>query len=264
MSPFFENFLLTVSDGIFSVLPRKIPEQVQLKNCRLVSHRGERDGIKVFENTFAAFDPVLEHGIWGIEFDIRWTQDLVPVVIHDDNALRVFGKNFNIAQHTWQACQSSVPEIPSLEALIARYGKRCHLMIELKHEIYPQPEQQKQILKQLLAPLTPSEDFHIIALDTELFTHVDFLPPSALLPVSTTNAKRLSALSLEHHWEGITGHYLFMSESLITRHKQVKQKVGSGFANSEKVLFREINKNVDWIFSNQALKMHALIQKHFL
>jgi len=262
MAPFFENFLLNLSDRIFSVLPQKIPNKTQLEACRLVSHRGERDNINIFENTFSAFDPIIEKGIWGIEFDVRWTKDLVPIVIHDENAQRVFGKDVGIAEHTWEEIQKRVPEIPSLQNLIARYGKRCHLMIELKSEHYPDIKKQKAILKELLSPLRPAEDFHIIALDIALFTYVDFLPFSALLPVSTTNAAQLSPLSLHNNWGGITGHYLFMTQDLIKKHHDAQQKVGSGFANSEKVLFREINKNVDWVFSNSALQMYAVLKYH--
>jgi glycerophosphoryl diester phosphodiesterase len=262
MSPFLENLLLTTTDNIFSIIPQHKPSPEKLENCQLVSHRGERDDVIVFENTFAAFDPVVEHGIWGIELDVRWTKDLVPVVIHDPDGLRVFGNNFVIAEHTWQECQQALPLVPSLTALVERYGKRCHLMIELKEEPYPELDKQKQILKEVLSPLLPEIDFHIIALAVHLLEYIDFLPKAALLPVSTTNAQTLSALCLSKSWGGLTGHYLFMNSTLIKKHKTAQQKVGCGFANSKNVLFREINKNADWIFSNQALAMHNIIQRH--
>ena len=262
MAPWLENFLLNTADACFALLPQKIPTQTQLQNCRLVSHRGERDGLNTFENTFAAFDPILENKIWGIEFDIRWTRDLVPVVIHDADGLRVFSKNFSISQNTWAQCQQALPLVPSLESLITRYGKKCHLMIELKSEHYSDPQKQKTILKNLLAPLTPEQDFHIIALDPALFQYVDFLPKRALLPVSTTNAKQLSQLALHENLGGFTGHYLFVNENIMEQHRLQNQHLGSGFANSRNVLFREINRNMDWVFSNHALAMHRIIQKH--
>ena len=92
MSPLLETFLLNMTDTIFSLIPQAKPSLEKLSNCQLVSHRGERDDVTVFENTFAAFDPIVEHGIWGIELDVRWTKDLVPVVIHDTNGERVFKK----------------------------------------------------------------------------------------------------------------------------------------------------------------------------
>ncbi len=262
MAPWLENFLLFSVDTCYAMLPQKSPTQQQLANCRLVSHRGERDGVTRFENTFAAFDPILENKIWAIEFDIRWTRDRVPVVIHDVDGLRVFSKNFNVNQNSWAQCQQALPLVPSLQALIARYGKKCHLMIELKEEDYPEPEKQKAILRELLSTLEPEVDFHIIALKPELFRHVDFLPKRALLPVSTTNAKTLSELALKENYGGFTGHYLFITRSLIEQHRQQTQKLGSGFANSRNVLFREINRNMDWIFSNHALAMHNILQKH--
>ncbi len=261
MKPWLENSLLFLVDQFFAKLPQSVPDADRLRACKLVSHRGERDGIKVKENTFAAFDPIVEQGIWGIELDIRWTKDLVPVVIHDRDGQRVFSNPFVISENTWEACQKSLPLVPSLEMLIAHYGKRCHLMIELKQEAYPEPEKQKQILKQLLSTLTPVEDFHIIALDCALFEYVDFLPKNALLPVSTVNAKAFSDYALKQQLGGVTGHFLFMDKHKVELHHKAGQLIGSGFSNSRNVLFREIHKGMDWIFSNHALAMHEIIQE---
>jgi glycerophosphoryl diester phosphodiesterase len=261
MAPWLENTLLYLVDQYFKAVPQKVPGRDELESCKLVSHRGERDNINVFENTFSAFDPVVEQGIWGIELDVRWTKDLVPVVIHDADGQRVFSKPFVIAENSWEECQKALPLVPSLEQLITRYGKKCHLMIELKNEDYPKLARQKDILKSLLSPLEPINDFHIISLEAHLFEYVDFLPKQALLPVSTTNAKAFSELALQSLLGGVTGHYLFMSKALVNAHHTKDQKIGSGFSNSRHVLFREINKGVDWVFSNKALSMHEIIQK---
>lgn len=260
MAPWLENTLLALVDTYFGLLPQRRPMLSQLNTVKLVSHRGERDKQNVFENTFAAFDPIVEAGIWGIECDIRWTKDLVPVVIHDENALRVFNKDFVIAEHTWLECQQALPLVPSLEALLQRYGKRCHLMLELKQERYPDPKKQSAILEQLLGTLEPSQDFHVISLECSMFAYLEFLPKQALLPVSTTNAKVLSDYAIDKQLGGVTGHFLFINHGIITKHHALQQAVGSGFANSRNVLFREINKGTDWVFSNHALAMHQIIQ----
>ncbi len=257
-----QKVLLDSVDLIFKLLPQTTPSKQQLGDCLLVSHRGERDNKTIKENTFAAFDPVIEKNIWGIEFDVRWTKDLVPIVVHDSDAKRVFDQDFVFSENTWEECKKTVPEIPSLEQLIERYGKRSHLMIELKDEVYPELQRQKDILKNILSPLTPGKDFHIIALDTQLFERADFLPPSSMLPVSTVNAKHFSQLTLASDWGGITGHYLFMNQTLVTKHHQQAQKVGSGFANSKNALFREIHKGTDWIFTNEALAMQQILKNH--
>jgi len=262
MPSFIENSLLYLIDRLFEYLPQKTPNPSQLSSCKLVSHRGERDNKTIFENTFAAFDPIRDKKIWGMEIDIRWTLDLIPVVIHDSNALRVFGKDFIIADNTWHNCQQELPLVPSLEQFIERYAKHCHLMIELKEEHYPKPEQQKATLQKLLSTLKPQKDFHIIALNTKLFEHVDFLPKLALLPVSTTNTANFSRQAINKNYGGITGHFLLMTRKLITKHHQSQQKVGTGFANSKNALFREIHRKVDWVFTNRAIAIHQIITTH--
>jgi len=37
--------------------------------------------------------------------------------------------------------------------------------------------------------------------------------------------------------------------------------VGSGFAASKYGMFREINRGVDWVFSNHAVRLEAIRQK---
>ena len=70
-----------------------VGERTRLMDCRIISHRGEHDNRNVFENTLKSFDKALESGIFGIEFDLRWTKDLKPVVFHDGNTKRLFKKN---------------------------------------------------------------------------------------------------------------------------------------------------------------------------
>jgi hypothetical protein len=37
--------------------------------------------------------------------------------------------------------------------------------------------------------------------------------------------------------------------------------VGTGFADSRRCLYREVNRGVDWIFSNRAADMQAVCRK---
>jgi glycerophosphoryl diester phosphodiesterase len=45
---------------------------------------------------------------------------------------------------------------------------------------------------------------------------------------------------------------------LIQRHHRQGQKLGSGFAASRYCFYREVNRGVDWIFSNHALKLESI------
>ena len=77
-------------DLFYEKMPQSFPDTEKLKQCKIISHRGEHDNKMVYENTIPAFDRVNEAGVWGIEFDIRWTKDLKPVVFHDRDLPRVF------------------------------------------------------------------------------------------------------------------------------------------------------------------------------
>jgi glycerophosphoryl diester phosphodiesterase len=89
----------------------------------LLGHRGARVCACAPENTFASFDLALEQGCDGFEFDVRGTADRSLVVCHDPKAGRV-----TISRATRQ----QVPSLPRLEDVLARYGRRAFLDIELK------------------------------------------------------------------------------------------------------------------------------------
>ena len=65
-----------------------------MRNCKIISHRGEHDNVQVLENTLQAFARARESGVWGVECDIRWTADQVPVIHHDPGGSRLFGQEF--------------------------------------------------------------------------------------------------------------------------------------------------------------------------
>ncbi|MFH1580887.1 MAG: glycerophosphodiester phosphodiesterase family protein, partial [Pseudomonadota bacterium] len=230
-----------------------------LINCKIISHRGEHDNRSVFENTLKAFDKVLDKGVFGIEFDIRWTKDLKPVVLHDMNTKRLYNKEIDINKVWFSDLRTAVPEIPSLEEIISRYGKRLHLMVEIKQEVYPEPLKQAGILKNLFSDLTPLKDYHFISLLPEIFSIIDFVPKSTFIPVARLNLKSMSQIALLNNYGGVAGHYLLVTNSVIKKHLDKNQKIGTGFVESENCLFRELNRGTEWIFSNNAVKLQTSI-----
>lgn len=253
-----ETLLQRLADIVYAGIPRSRPSLRSLQNCKIISHRGEHDNNSVMENTIAAFDRVVERGVWGIELDVRWTRDLRPVVIHDTNCERVFGKSLSINRVTLDELQAEVPAIPSLEQVIQRYAKKVHLMIELKQEEFTDFQSQRECLKELFASLVPAQDFHILALSQHLFNLVDFIPESALLPVAEFNIGDFSQKALQNNYAGISGQYLLVTNKLIQRHARLNQKAGTGFVRSRYCFYRELNRGVEWIFTNHALEMHAI------
>ena len=250
-----EERLLQVVDGFYGCLWQPIPDKELLKQCKIVSHRGEHNNKTVFENTISAFDRVEKAGVWGIEFDIRWTKDLQPVVFHDTNLQRVFKSDIAVNQVTLAELKEHCYLIPSLSELIQKYGKTLHLMVEIKEENYPDPIYQNNVLKELFDPLTPQVDFHFISLKPEMFGLINFVPSSTFLPSARLNVKRLSNLALWKNYGGVTGHYLLITDAILKKHQKQNQRIGTGYIGSENCLSRELNRGIEWIFSNNALEL---------
>lgn len=256
-----ENRLLHWIDQIFERLPRAIPDVSRLAGCRMVSHRGEHDGRRVLENTLAAFDAAAAQGVWGIECDIRWTRDLAPVVTHDADLRRVFGLNRAVATCTLDELKRDCPGLPALAEVIGRYGGQTHLMVEVKREAYPHPERQNRVLRDLFAGLTPGTDFHLLSLTPEMFRLTPFAPPSACIPVARLNVPRMSRLAQRNGYGGVAGHYALVGNAVIRRQHAAGQGVGTGYPRSLRALAREVNRQVDWIFTNHVGVLQGWIHR---
>ena len=252
---------MTVVDVWMAVLPRRQPSPVELNNCKIVSHRGEHDNRSVRENTMQAFEAAQSAGVWGIEADIRWTADMVPVIHHDANTIRVFGTNISISDTVFEELRKAVPDIPTLGELVKKFGGTTHLMLELKAEPFPQLEHQKNILHEHLSKLRAVDDYHILALDPELFEVFDIQPRSCCLSVAETNFRSLSQTTLNSGYGGLTGHFLLLNDHLKLEHQQSGQVIGTGFIRSRNCLLREINRGVEWIFTNDAVKLQSILGK---
>ncbi len=249
-------------DAIYAVIPRRVPDAATLRDCRIVAHRGAHDNIRVPENTLAAFRLAREQGVWGIECDIRWSADLVPVIHHDTDTRRVFGRDLRVGDEPFSRLREAVPELPSLAEVIAEFGGHTHLMLELKAGDFPDPRRQRDILRQHLQRLAPGRDYHLLALDPALFELADFVPREHCLPVSELAVARLSDAAIESGFGGLLGHFLLLTEGVRRRHGRAGQRIGTGFIASRNSLFRELNRGVEWIFTNDAVKLQQIVNRH--
>lgn len=261
MHPIAETAYQHLTDIIFAHWPRPLPPRDLLAQCRIISHRGEHDNRLVMENTLAAFEQVAAAGVWGIEFDIRWTRDAVPVVIHDPDLFRMFRIGLRIEKLTWRELRSDFGAIPCLAEVVAQFGGRLHLMIEIKACSWPGPRRQNQTLAEALQPLSPIRDYHIMSLTPHRQPPLTFLPPQALLAVSNSIPDPLSQWVLKNRWGGICGNYLLMRTAIVRKHLRLSQRVGTGFVHSRNCLLRELNRGVQWIFSNKALALQRILNR---
>ena len=250
-----------ILDGFYARWPQAVPDRDRLRQCKIISHRGDYDNRNVFENTIEAFDRVIDQGVWGIEFDFRWTRDLNPVVIHDADLRRVFGLDFSIRQMTLAELNSHCPKVPSLAEMIQRFGKKVHLMIEVKAEHYPDPAGQNRILADLLSALEPEKDYHLLAIRPEMFNLIECVPGSAFLPIASLNYFQLSKMAIVKNYSGLTGHYALLTKSRLKKHGKLNQKLGTGYVNSANCLFRELNRDVEWMFSDNAVELQQIVNR---
>jgi len=81
------------------------------------------------------------------------------------------------------------------------------------------------------------------------------VPETAFLPIARLNTKRLSETALQNNYRGIAGHYLFITNTILKKHLRQGQHVGTGYIRSQRCLFRELNRGIEWIFSNHAAEL---------
>jgi len=69
---------------------------------------------------------------YGMEFDVCLSSDRIPVVIHDDDLLRVFGRGEKVSELT--AEELIAIGVPTLEKVLEIAGGRVPLLVEIKGE----------------------------------------------------------------------------------------------------------------------------------
>jgi len=104
-----------------------------MKNFIVIGHRGAPAYEP--ENTLKSFRRALELGADGIELDVRFTADGVPVVFHDEDLKRLFNMDVklnSLTLHQIRGLKIDGESIPMLEEVVREFGKRTIMFIELK------------------------------------------------------------------------------------------------------------------------------------
>lgn len=241
-----------IVDGLFATLPRVKPSLYRANNGLLIAHRGAHDNNKtIFENTHQAFQRAKDLGCWGIEFDVHTTADGVFVINHDPSLERLWEQNVVISQVNFAELRALVPEIPSLAEVIAQYGDSLHLFIELKVAV-----QNPQALLNALSFCEPIKHYHFLTLDPSFYEGLESLPGEALLLVAGhNNVQAFCDLSITKPYGGVLGNYLLLTNKKRKKLLQAQQATGVGFVNSKNSLYRELNREVSWLFTNDAQRV---------
>ena len=111
---------------------------VQADPVHIVAHRGfwKSEAARGAQNSKASFREAMNHNLWGSEFDVKLTKDLVPVVFHDRE---INGKS--IAGSTYAELKNEVlpngEKLPTLDEFLSSIPKDTftRLVFELKAPI---------------------------------------------------------------------------------------------------------------------------------
>lgn len=97
-----------------------------------VGHRGAK--AYEIENTIESFRKAIELGANAIELDVRTSKDGEPIVFHDDNLKKVFGKNVRVVEMTLKELKNLTEDkIPALDEALHFINKKVDkILIELK------------------------------------------------------------------------------------------------------------------------------------
>ena len=127
-------------------------------------------------------------------------------------------------------------------------------MIELK--AFPSALQ-LQILKELLKNLTSVTDYHFMSLDIKCFKHLDGFNAQSFVAIGRSDLKEVHNKSLNIEIGALTGHYLLFHKKMQSAQHNLGRKTGVGFPNSKNGLYREINNQFSWIFTNHPLLLQS-------
>ena len=238
-----------IVDDYFALIPRRKPDMERVNQALVIAHRGAHNNRQsIFENTLEAFRLAKKAGCWGVELDVQVTADKILVVNHDPTLNRLWEHDVVIADVTFNELRALAPGVPALMEVIEEFGGQMHLFIELKA-----PFQDEEVLKRNLHNLSPCTDYHLLSLEPRIFNALIHFPPASLLLVAVhNNVKKFCNLSIEKNYGGVMGNYLLLTDRYVRKLEDAQQASGVGFVNSRNSMYRELNRGVKWLFTNQA------------
>jgi len=164
----------------------------------------------------------------------------------------VFGIPSRIDKLSHEELRQVAPQVPSFEEVIARYAKHLHFMIELKQA---PSMSQAEALTNLLRNLSPVIDFHFMSFNTAFFETLKRFEKPAFVTIAEFNVNETVETTLASGYGGCTGHFVMISSNKLRKCHSANAMVGTGFPASVNCLYREINRGVDWVFTNHALEL---------
>lgn len=107
-----------------------------MNTLKVVAHRGY--AAKYLENTLEALSEAVKAGATMVEFDVQFTKDLTPIMLHDDNFKRTMGLDLSVFEITQRELQGKVElkQISEVEEVVIwlKANPGVKAFVELKQE----------------------------------------------------------------------------------------------------------------------------------
>lgn len=228
-----------------SMNQRHFPTTQDWPAPRIIAHRGAWQAPSVIENTLPAFTRARDLGADGIEFDVHFARDEVPVIHHDADLCRLHGVAKTIAELDHSRLATYAPNVPTLGQVLQI--RDLHFMIEIKTSLNAG---QLACLRESLKPFEAAKDFHLLVLHPELIREHPDLPAHSWMLVGDLQLRPWIRESIRRGLAGVAGHYLTMSRGRIKELHGHRMGCGVGFVPTRNLYHREWARGVDWVFTN--------------
>jgi glycerophosphoryl diester phosphodiesterase len=235
---------------------------------KLIAHRGASN--EAPENTLAAIRQAIDIGVDYIEFDVRLTQDGVPVIIHDPTLSRTTAGVNNHYVHelrldqiqsldigSWFDDRFNKEKVPTLEEVL-QVTSQTHLMIEIKEGI----ESPQIVVESLLKVLKSSE------CNTDLLTFGSFSIPIIQELIERAPSLKMIGIIEEGHQiepflnigiKHIALWYPLITPDLIKQLHSQNVRIWTFTVDDPEIARSLISLSVDGIISNQPRSMKNYI-----
>lgn len=205
----------------------------------MLGHRGARQYGP--ENTLAAFDLALQHSADGFEFDVRATRDRRSILCHDPKFHRLVIRRHTLKQLR-NACNRPSERPPSLEQVLARYGRSAFLNIEVKvrgiEELVAQAVERARPQRYFISSFLPSVIRKLHELDSSLVL--------GALAQSRWQLRRWKVLPVSY----VVPHYHLLSRRLVEKLHAADKTVITWTVNKRRQMLRAAQMGVDGIISD--------------
>lgn len=246
------NLAWSVAPGAGEAVPA--PGQV-----RLVAHRGAHGPGGEVENSLAAIRRCMALGAWGVEVDIRLTADGEPVIHHDPDGGRLWGRpDIVIADTAFDRLRQQLPEVPHLEEVLECAAGKVHLMLEIKESWRERPTVPARVSR-ALANLEPGADFHLLSLVPDHLEGFADIPRAAFVDVAWMNATEIIRANLALGHGAVAGSFLLFGRRRLQQLRDAGRRVGTGFLENPRALRREVWRGADWLFTDRVVALQSYL-----